>query len=101
MTRVVRELVQEPPVKGLRCKPEPFCKRARRRGRRAWPKLPAYNPLESSMTTWEYASILNDGPAPKPTLDGLGADGWELVSVLQGTETKQILYVFKRPRAEA
>ena len=53
------------------------------------------------MTTWEYASILNDGPASKPTLDGLGADGWELVSVLQGTETKQILYVFKRPRAEA
>ena len=50
------------------------------------------------MTTWEYASILNEGPAPKPTLDGLGADGWELVSELQGTETKQLLYDFKRPR---
>ena len=51
------------------------------------------------MTTWEYASILNDGPAPKPTLDDLGADGWELVSVLQGVETKQLLYIFKRPRS--
>ena len=53
------------------------------------------------MTTWEYASILNDGPATKPTLDGLGVDGWELVSVLQGADTKQLLYVFKRQRAEA
>lgn len=47
--------------------------------------------------TWEYASILHDGPAPKATLDGLGADRWELVSILQGAQTKQLLYVFKRP----
>ena len=47
--------------------------------------------------TWEYASILSDGPARKDTLDALGADGWELVSVLQGAQTMQILYVFKRP----
>ncbi len=46
---------------------------------------------------WEYASILNDGPAPKPTLDALGQDGWELVTVLQGAQTMQLLYVFKRP----
>lgn len=50
------------------------------------------------MTLWEYASILNDGPASKPTLDGLGNEGWELVSVLQGAETRQLLYVFKRPK---
>ena len=49
------------------------------------------------MMTWEYASILNDGPVPKGTLDGLGSDRWELVSVLQGAETRQLLYVFKRP----
>ncbi|MCZ2110799.1 MAG: DUF4177 domain-containing protein [Dehalococcoidia bacterium] len=46
---------------------------------------------------WEYASILNDGPAPKPTLDALGQEGWELVTVLQGAQTLQLLYIFKRP----
>ncbi len=51
------------------------------------------------MTLWEYASILSDGPASKPTLDELGAQGWELVSVLQGHTSSQILYVFKRPKA--
>ena len=51
------------------------------------------------MTTWEYASILSEGPAKKETLDSLGAEGWELVSVLQGAQTMQLLYVFKRPRA--
>lgn len=49
------------------------------------------------MTLWEYASILNDGPATKETLDGLGSQGWELVSVIQGQQTMQLLYVFKRP----
>ena len=49
------------------------------------------------MLTWEYASILNDGPATRETLDGLGGDRWELVSVLQGAETRQLLYVFRRP----
>jgi hypothetical protein len=51
------------------------------------------------MTTWEYASILNDGPATKETLDGLGAEGWELVSIIQGRETNKLLYVFKRPKS--
>jgi len=50
------------------------------------------------MPAWEYASILNDGPASREKLNGLGADGWELVSLLQGRDTGQILYVFKRPK---
>ena len=50
------------------------------------------------MTLWEYASILNDGPASKETLNNMGGEGWELVTVLQGKETMQLLYVFKRPR---
>jgi hypothetical protein len=54
---------------------------------------------DNRMTTWEYASILSDGPAKKETLDELGADGWELVSLLQGTQTQQLLYVFKRPKS--
>jgi hypothetical protein len=49
------------------------------------------------MALWEYASLLNDGPATKETLNGMGAEGWELVSVLQGQATMQLLYVFKRP----
>lgn len=50
------------------------------------------------MTAWEYASILNEGPATRETLNGLGDDGWELVSILQGRDTGQLLYVFKRPK---
>ncbi len=51
------------------------------------------------MTTWEYCSMLNEGPAKKDALDALGAEGWEMVSVLQGAQTMQLLYVFKRPKA--
>jgi hypothetical protein len=51
------------------------------------------------MTTWEYASILSDGPATKEVLDGLGTEGWELVTVIQGRQTNQLLYIFKRPTA--
>ncbi len=53
------------------------------------------------MTTWEYCSMLSDGPAKKDALDALGAEGWEMVSVLQGAQTMQLLYVFKRPKAPA
>ena len=49
------------------------------------------------MITWEYSSILNEGPATRETLNGLGGDRWELVSVIQGAQTHQLLYVFKRP----
>ena len=49
------------------------------------------------MTKWEYSSTLTDGPATKDVLNALGAEGWELVSVIQGAQTLQILYVFKRP----
>jgi hypothetical protein len=54
--------------------------------------------MDPTMTLWEYASILVDAPASKEDLDKLGAQGWELVSVLQGRQTNQILYVFKRPK---
>ena len=49
------------------------------------------------MIMWEYSSILNDGPATRETLNDLGGDRWELVSVIQGSQTRQLLYVFKRP----
>jgi hypothetical protein len=53
------------------------------------------------MAIWEYASLLNDGPAAKAQLDVLGDDGWQLVSVIQGAQTKQFLYVFKREKTGA
>ena len=51
------------------------------------------------MTRWEYASILSEGPATRDTLNELGDQGWELVSFLQGKDSGQILYVFKRAKA--
>ena len=51
------------------------------------------------MTQWEYQSAMFPTPASRETLNSFGAEGWELVSVLQGIESKQILYVFKRPLA--
>jgi hypothetical protein len=53
------------------------------------------------MAIWEYASFLNDGPAAKAQLDVLGDDGWQLVSVTQGAQTRQLLYVFKREKTGA
>ena len=49
------------------------------------------------MTRWEYASLVHEAPASKAVLDELGAEGWELVSLVQGSQTGQMLYVFKRP----
>lgn len=60
-------------------------------------KLQRLRTLRYESMTWEYASTLTDGPARKDTLDALGADGWELVSVVHGMQTTQLLYVFKRP----
>ena len=48
------------------------------------------------VTAWEYASTVTPGPAPREQLAGLGADGWELVSVVH-LGPGQLLYVFKRP----
>jgi hypothetical protein len=53
------------------------------------------------MVQWEYVSLVHDGPAPKESLDDLGREGWELVTVLQGQQTMQLLYVFKRPKEPA
>jgi hypothetical protein len=49
------------------------------------------------MTQWEYASLMNEGPAARDDLNAMGAEGWELVSVVAGQHSTKILYVFKRP----
>ena len=48
--------------------------------------------------SWEYTSMLIDAPASKDMLNAMGDDGWELVTVQQGRQTHQLLYVFKRPK---
>lgn len=51
-----------------------------------------------AITTWEYATVPLIVHATKAILDQWGADGWELVSVLQ-SETGLVAYL-KRPTGE-
>ncbi|PSP83842.1 hypothetical protein BRC96_08515 [Halobacteriales archaeon QS_6_64_34] len=62
--------------------------------------------IDSSVTEWEYETLRPDRDAtrkeavdPKPRLNELGAEGWELVETIsyEGGGTKFL--VFKRPRA--
>ena len=48
------------------------------------------------MTTWEYATVPLIIHATKQILDQWGADGWELVQVVQGPEGGLVAYL-KRP----
>lgn len=64
------------------------------------------------MTRWEYNTVIFeqrwfssgklDGAAFQAKLDGMGAEGWELVSVFDTNRhegsTLQVVAVFKRPR---
>lgn len=56
----------------------------------------------ASAAKWEYASLLSEGPAQRDQLDGLGSEGWELVSVVRADppqgNARQFLYVFKRQK---
>ena len=51
----------------------------------------------SQTTTWEYATVPLLTHATKQILDQWGADGWELVSVLQGPTGEQHVAYLKRP----
>lgn len=42
------------------------------------------------MTTWEYATVPLMIHATKQILDNWGDDGWELVTVLPGTQTADV-----------
>ena len=47
------------------------------------------------MTTWEYATVPLITHATKQILDQWGADGWELVQIVPGTEN--LIAYLKRP----
>jgi hypothetical protein len=49
-------------------------------------------------TAWEYATIPLLTHATKQILDQWGADGWELVAVLQGPTGEQHVAYLKRPK---
>jgi hypothetical protein len=50
-------------------------------------------------TTWEYATIPLIIHATKAILDQWGADGWELVQVVQGPDAGLVAYL-QRPTGE-
>ncbi|MCB5170268.1 DUF4177 domain-containing protein [Streptomyces bambusae] len=49
------------------------------------------------MTTWEYATVPLRTHSTKEILDQWGADGWELVQVIQNPDDpEQLVAVLKR-----
>ncbi len=52
-----------------------------------------------AMQTWEYATVPLLIHATKAILDQWGADGWELVQVIQGPDAGLVAYL-KRPTGE-
>lgn len=51
---------------------------------------------------WEYNVALATNPLSGPTLNSLGAAGWELVAIVQVQTSlgDEFHYVFKRPTVE-
>lgn len=52
------------------------------------------------MTKWEYATAPILVHVTKQILDNWGSDGWELVQVIQGPDTQNLVAYFKRPLDE-
>jgi hypothetical protein len=49
-------------------------------------------------TQWEYATVPLIIHATKAILDQWGADGWELVQVVQGQDATQLVAYLKRAK---
>ena len=52
------------------------------------------------MQKWEYATVPLLVHATKQILDNWGDDGWELVSVIPGPNSEQLVAYLKRPVSE-
>jgi hypothetical protein len=52
------------------------------------------------MTTWEYVTVPLLVHATKQILDNWGDDGWELVAVVPGQSSEQLVAYFKRAKGE-
>lgn len=53
--------------------------------------------MTAAKTTWEYATVPVLIHATKQILDTWGADGWELVQIVPGPQTENVVAYFKRP----
>jgi hypothetical protein len=50
-----------------------------------------------SMTKWEYATVPLLVHATKQILDNWGLDGWELIQVVPGPNSENLIANMKRP----
>jgi hypothetical protein len=53
----------------------------------------------SLMTTWEYLTAPLLIHNTKAILDNFGADGWELVQIVNGPDGSSLVAYFKRPKS--
>jgi hypothetical protein len=53
----------------------------------------------AAMTKWEYATVPLLVHATKQILDNWGDDGWELVSVVPGPNSEQLVAYMKREKS--
>ena len=71
-----------------------------RRGPAGGPAVRAAGSVPTMATTWEYATVPLIVHATKAILDQWGADGWELIQVIQGPDAGLVAYL-KRPKTSA
>jgi Domain of unknown function (DUF4177) len=55
--------------------------------------------MQPSQVRWEYATVPLLVHNTKQILDNWGEDGWELVAVVPGPSSEQLVAYLKRPRA--
>ena len=55
----------------------------------------------STMQKWEYSTVPLLVHATKQILDNWGEDGWELVAVVPGPNSEQLVAYLKRPKGQA
>jgi len=53
------------------------------------------------MTSWEYVTVPLLIHATKQILDTWGQDGWELVQVVPGPGSEQLVAYLKRPKEQS
>jgi hypothetical protein len=57
--------------------------------------------MQISLQRWEYATVPLLIHATKQILDTWGQDGWELVTVVPGASTDQLVAYLKRPKGDS
>jgi hypothetical protein len=55
-------------------------------------------PYRCAMVKWEYATVPLLVHATKQILDNWGDEGWELVALVPGPNSEQLVAYLKRPK---